>query len=105
MATPAKQLFETMQDSETDDESDQEDTPRNAGSGPSSRFTESVKKRAEHEAQQQTAVVKEELGRRAFDLLEEYFPEEAKTRRRRGQAQTLAVGVLVGVFIRHLLGR
>lgn len=105
MATPAKQLFETMQDSETDDESDQEDTQRNAGLRPNSRVTESVKKRAEHEAQQQTDVVKEEVGRRAFDLLEEYFPEEAKTRRRRGQAQTLVVGVLVGILFRHLLGR
>lgn len=59
---------------------------------------------AQREARQQADLLKDEVGRMAFDVLEEYYPEEAKSRRRRQRLQTLIVGVGLGILLRHLLG-
>lgn len=61
--------------------------------------------RAREEVQHRTDTAKEELGRRAFETLEEYFPEQARSRRRQSGAKAFLVGVAVGILLRHLAGR
>lgn len=52
------------------------------------------------EADRQAGVLREELGHLAWDTLEEYFPEQAKARRRRHRLRMLAVGVVLGLAAR-----
>jgi hypothetical protein len=64
-----------------------------------------AKARARQEAQRQADVAKEELGRMAFDALEEYFPEQAKSRRRSDRMRILVAGIAIGILLRHLASR
>lgn len=61
--------------------------------------------RAREKVQQRADRAKEELGRRTFERLEEYFPEQARARRRQNGARAFLVGVAVGILLRHLAGR
>lgn len=64
-----------------------------------------AKERAQRAAQRTAGDAREELGRLAFDALEEYFPEEAKERRQQNRAQLVAAGVVLGFLLRHFLAR
>ena len=64
-----------------------------------------TRERAQRTAQRKADEAKEEFGRLAFDALEEYFPEQARERRRRNGAQLLVVGLAVGLLLGYLLGR
>lgn len=66
---------------------------------------ERAKQRAQATAQLKADEAKEEFGRLAFDTLEEYFPEQAKARRRQDRLQFIMVGVAVGFLLRHLLSQ
>lgn len=63
---------------------------------------EQARARAQRAAQETASQSKSEFGKRAFDTLEEYFPEEAEARRR--QNRTTLLLLLVGVAIGFLLG-
>lgn len=64
-----------------------------------------AKERARTVARRTAEEAKEEVGRIALDTVEEYFPEQAKKRRRRRYARLLVVGFGIGFLARHLLGR
>lgn len=64
-----------------------------------------TKERARRTAQRKADEAKEEFGRLAFETLEEYFPEQARERRRRNGLQLLGVGLAVGFLLGFLLGR
>ena len=66
---------------------------------------EEAKRRAQATAQKKANEAKEELGRRAYDTLEEYFPEQARARRKQNRLQLIMVGVAVGILVRHFLSR
>lgn len=66
---------------------------------------EQAKERAQVTAQQTAEDARTELGRLAFEVLEAYFPEEAKSRRRENSLAMLAVGVLIGFLLRHVASR
>ena len=63
-----------------------------------------ARERAQQAAQQTADGAKEEFGRRAFDTLEEYFPEQAE-RRRQNQTTMFLVGLAVGFALGVLVGR
>ena len=50
-------------------------------------------------------MLREEMGDRLFDLLEENFPEEYAARRRQDGARAFVAGVAVGLIGRELLRR
>jgi len=64
---------------------------------------------AEQASRMSPMEAREEFGRRAFDVLEQYFPEAAADRRRTDRweawAPYLVVGVVVGFALRGLLQR
>lgn len=64
-----------------------------------------ARERAQQEAQRQAERVKGEVGRQMFHLLEDYFPEQARAQRRKDRMRTLAIGVAIGFFLRHYVGR
>ena len=64
-----------------------------------------ARERAQIAAQQTANEAKEEFGRMAFEILEEYFPEQARGRRREDRLMALAAGIAVGFVLRHLVGR
>ena len=64
-----------------------------------------TKERAQRTAQRKADEAKAEFGRLAFDALEDYFPEQARQRRRRNGAQLLVVGLAVGLLLGYLAGR
>ena len=64
-----------------------------------------AKERAQQAAQQTADGAKDEIGRRAFDTLEEYFPEQAAERRRQNQTAVFLVGLAVGFALGVLVGR
>lgn len=66
---------------------------------------ERAKRRARVTAQLKADEAREELGRLAFDTLEDYFPEQARARRRQNRLQLIVVGVVVGFLVRHLLSQ
>lgn len=66
---------------------------------------EEAKRRAQETAQQKANEAKEEFGRRAFETLEEYFPEQTRARRKQNSLQMLMVGVAIGILVRHFLSR
>lgn len=70
-----------------------------------SEFTDDVTARARREARHRADAARAEVGARAFELLEEHFPEHAKSRRRRDRLRTFVLGVVVGVVVHHLVGR
>lgn len=59
-----------------------------------------ARQRAEFEAERQANALRAELGTRAWEALEEYFPEEAKARRRRQRLRALIAGVALGLGVR-----
>lgn len=61
---------------------------------------ERARERAATEADRQTSALKDELGTIAWDTVEEYFPEQAKARRREQRLRALAVGVAIGLGVR-----
>lgn len=67
--------------------------------------TSRAKERARRAAQRTADDAVEEFGRLAFDALEERFPEQAKERRRGNRTKLLAVGVVLGFLLRHLMRR
>jgi hypothetical protein len=87
------------------DSSDERSAVTNGRSLSPAAFTESVKDRARRGARQQAGLARQEVGRRAFDLLEEYFPEEAKSRRQRNSASVFLLGLAVGILLRQLAER
>ena len=64
-----------------------------------------ARERAQRAAQQTADGAKEEFGRRAFDTLEEYVPEQAAERRRGNQTTMFVVGLAVGFALGVLVGR
>jgi ferric-dicitrate binding protein FerR (iron transport regulator) len=64
-----------------------------------------AKEQARASAQQQADMAKEQLGELAFKTLEQYFPKQAKTRRRQHSGKTLLLGVVIGVVLYALLSR
>lgn len=64
-----------------------------------------AKERAQRAAQKTAGDAREELGRLAFDALEDYFPEEAKERRQGNRFQFIAAGFALGFLVRHVLSR
>jgi hypothetical protein len=78
------------------------------GSGRTEAARESLDRRAESvrdEFERRKGETKQELGKRLFDLGEEYFPEEAARRRRRVASVGVVVGFAAGFVARHLLDR
>jgi len=67
--------------------------------------TEKTKERARGMAEEKADDVWAELGRLVFEILEEYFPEEAKARRQQNQMQILFVGIVIGFLLRHSISR
>lgn len=61
--------------------------------------------RAREQAQRQVDVLRDEVGRMAFEMAEQYFPEEAKSRRRKSGAKVFAVGFAVGLLVGLAVGR
>lgn len=64
-----------------------------------------AKEQARRAAEATAEQTKAEVGRRAFDTLEEYFPEEAKHRYRERQTAMLVIGFGLGFIFGILLGR
>lgn len=64
-----------------------------------------TRERARREADRQRAAVRDEIGDVAVTLTEEYFPEKTRQRRRQGTATAFVAGLVVGVLLRHVLGR
>jgi len=64
-----------------------------------------ARERAQQAAQQTADGAKEEIGRRAFETLEEYFPEQAAERRRENQTTMFIVGSAVGFALGVIAGR
>lgn len=64
-----------------------------------------VKERARRVAGRTADEAKEEVGRIALDKVEEYFPEQAKKRRRRRYARLFFAGFTIGFLARHAIGR
>lgn len=67
-----------------------------------------AKRRARKEARQQADAAREEVGRMAYDMLEEYFPEQARQRRQSGRTLLMlvfVVGVALGMALVRLVGR
>ena len=60
---------------------------------------ETAQSQATVHAQETAREAKTEVGRLAFDLLEEYFPEQAQQRRRQDQAAPFVVGFALGVLV------
>ena len=63
-----------------------------------------ARRRARSSAERQAEEAKRRLGRVALDMAEEYFPEEAQSRRRRSVQRAFLLGVAVGIFIAALVG-
>lgn len=64
-----------------------------------------AKEQARKSAQKQADMAKEQLGDMAFEALEQYFPEKAKSRRRQSSGKTLLLGIVIGVILYALLSR
>jgi ferric-dicitrate binding protein FerR (iron transport regulator) len=64
-----------------------------------------AKEQARKSAQKQADIAKEQFGELAFEALEQYFPEQAKSRRRQHSGMTLLIGVVIGVVLYALLSR
>jgi len=64
-----------------------------------------ARERAQQAAQETASEARSELGRRAFDTLEEYFPDEAEQRQEDSRAQLIAVGFAIGFVLGILVGR
>lgn len=64
-----------------------------------------AKVRAQRAAQQTADEARSELGEWAFEILEAYFPEEARQRRRQERVTVLVAGFLLGVVVGVALGR
>ncbi|AGN02757.1 hypothetical protein L593_14090 [Salinarchaeum sp. Harcht-Bsk1] len=64
-----------------------------------------ARERAQQAAQETATEARTQLGRRAFDALEEYFPEEAEQRQQNNRGQLLAVGFAIGFVLGILVGR
>lgn len=60
---------------------------------------------ARQKVDERTDVAKAELGAHLFDLGEQYFPEEARRRRRKVAAGGFVAGVATGVVAKHYLDR
>jgi hypothetical protein len=74
-----------------------------SGSVTASRPTGSLRDRARSEAELRATRTKRAFARRAFGVLEEYFPEEARSRRRRQGTTAVLVGLAAGILLRHLV--
>lgn len=61
--------------------------------------------RAREQAQRQADALREEFGRIAFEMAEDYFPEEAKARRRKAGTKVFGVGLLIGLLVGLIAGR
>jgi hypothetical protein len=57
------------------------------------------------EATRRADSARRELGERVIDATDDYFPEAVRQRRRRDIAGGMVIGLAVGFFARHLLGR
>lgn len=62
-----------------------------------------ARQRATTEAERQADELRAQLGTRAWETLEEYFPEEARARRRRQQIRALVAGAAIGLGIRAVI--
>ncbi|MFC7132750.1 MULTISPECIES: hypothetical protein [Salinibaculum] len=66
---------------------------------------ETAQSQATVHAQETAREAKTEVGRRAFELLEEYFPEQAQERRQQDRAAPFVVGFAVGFTLGVLVSR
>ena len=64
-----------------------------------------AKEQARKSAQKQADMAKEQIAELAFEALEQYFPEKAKSRRRQHSGMTLLIGIVIGVALYALLSR
>lgn len=64
-----------------------------------------AKEQARKSAQKQADVAKEQIAELAFEALEQYFPEQAKSRRRQSSGKTLLLGIVIGALLYALLTR
>lgn len=64
-----------------------------------------AKRQARDRAERQVETAKEELGPAVLNLVESYFPDQARERRQRIALRSFVAGGAVGVVLRHALGR
>lgn len=79
----ANEAFETVIDSDTGTE---------------------ARERARFAAERRAEAAKRRIGEMALNTVEGYFPEEARSRRRRTAQRAFLLGVGVGILIATLLG-
>lgn len=63
-----------------------------------------MRSRARSGTNEQVEQAKGVIARLVMDMAEEYFPEEAKSRRRKGVKRGFVLGLVAGIFIAALLG-
>lgn len=66
---------------------------------------EQARERAVIEAERKANTLRDEFGELAWDTMEEYFPEQAKARRRQQRVRALAIGLVVGLAVRTFASR
>lgn len=66
---------------------------------------EQTQERAQHTAERTTSEAREEVGRRAFETLEQFFPEQAASRNQRNRVLPLLLGVAIGFLLRYYMDR
>lgn len=54
---------------------------------------------------EQTEVIKRQVGNVALDVMEDYFSGQAKARRRKLAKQAFVAGIVIGMALRHAAGR
>lgn len=71
----------------------------------STNARERARERARTSAERQAEQARSQIGSFALDMVEEYFPEEAKSRRRQGARRAFVLGMALGFFIAAWLGQ
>lgn len=54
---------------------------------------------------EQTEIIKRQVGNVALDVIEDYFSGQAKARRRKLAKQAFVVGIVLGMVLRHAAGQ
>lgn len=62
-------------------------------------------RQAKDKIQHQQQFIKNRVGEQLYELIEDHFPEQRKSHRRRLAIKMFLVGAAVGVLIRHMVDR